>query len=107
MEENSAPNHVHGLPVAEENQDTEEVVILEPNDLTDPTTDPESEEVVIIEPEDITDPTPDTAERVGPKGEEMKSKERSYTYDEIVEAGIYGNSDEEYDLETQFSGHLA
>ena len=107
VEESSVPNDVRGLPEAEENQDTEEVLILEPNDLTDPTTDPESEEVVVLEPEDITDPTPNTAERVGSGGEERKSKERSYTYDEIVEAGIYGNSDEEYDLETQFSGHLA
>ena len=54
VEESSIPNNLHALPVADENQESEEVVILEPVDLTDLTTDPvESEEVVILEPEDV------------------------------------------------------
>ena len=28
------------------------------------------------------------------------------TYDEIIEAGVYRNSDDEYDLEAYFSGHI-
>ena len=49
----------------------------------------ENEDVVILEQdemEDLTEPVTEAAE--------------------IVEAGIYRNSDDEYELETQFSGHL-
>ena len=79
------------------------------------------EDVVILEEEDlleipgINDPkpvcrkvVPQKKKKKGKKGKKKsKAPEKELTYDEIIEAGTYKNSDDEFDLEFDFSGHLA
>ena len=76
------------------------------------------DDVVLIEMEDedlelagINDPKPicrkvmpDRRKKKGKKKKSAPAPKRSY--DEIIESGVYRNSDDEYDLEAYFSGDL-
>ena len=79
-----------------------------------------AEEVVVIEidsDEDpdlvgINDPKP-SCRKIMPEKRKNKSKKKGKraptpvrTYDEIIESGTYKNSDDEFDLETYFSGDI-
>jgi len=83
--------------------------------------DEDGEDVVILGEEDlleipgINDPKP-VCRKIVPQKKKKKEKkgkkksktlEKKLTYDQIIEAGTYKNSDDEFDLELDFSGHLA
>ena len=79
-------------------------------------------EVVILDLEDkddldlelagINDPKPSCRKRISEKSGKKKKKKKGSappvvrTYDEIIESGVYKNSDDEFDLEAYFSGDL-
>ena len=76
------------------------------------------DDVVLIEMEDedlelagINDPKP-ICRKVMPDRRKKKGKKKKSapvpkrSYDEIIESGVYKNSDDEYDLEAYFSGDL-
>ena len=80
-------------------------------------------EVVIVDHEDkddldvelagINDPKPSCRKRISEKSGKKKKKKTKgsappvvRTYDEIIESGVYKNSDDEFDLEAYFSGDL-
>ena len=96
------PGRSSDMVEIEEDQDGEDVVILEEEDL--------------LEIPGINDPKPVCRKIVPQKKKKKKGKkgkkktkvpEKKLTYDEIIEAGTYQNSDDEFELEFDFSGHLA
>ena len=59
----------------------------------------------------INDPKPSCRKMMPDRRKKKGKKKKSApaparTYDEIIESGVYRNSDDEYDLETYFSGDL-
>ena len=96
-------------------QETRRVHLVDPGEASE---EGGGEDVVLIEMEDdeselagINDPKP-TCRKVIQDRRKKKGKKKKSTpapvrsYDEIIESAVYRNSDDEYDLETYFSGEL-
>ena len=100
------------IPEAEIYEETREIRIVDQNRE-------DSEEIVVIEIdsdrdldlEGINDPKPSCRKIMPEKRKSKKKKKKTAltparTYDEIIESGIYKNSDDEFDLEAYFSGDI-
>ena len=100
------------IPEAEIYEETREIRIVDQNR-------DDSEEIVVIEIdsdrdldlEGINDPKPSCRKIMPEKRKSKKKKKKTAltparTYDEIIESGIYKNSDDEFDLEAYFSGDI-
>ena len=100
------------VPEAEIYEETREIRIVDQNRE-------ETEEIVVVEIdsdrdldlEGINDPKPSCRKRMPEKRKSKKKKKKTAptparTYDEIIESGIYKNSDDEFDLEAYFSGDI-
>ena len=86
--------------------------------MVDPVQDGNDEIVVVeinsgddLELEGMNDPKPECRKRIPEKRKSKKKKKKSAptparTYDEIIESGVYKNSDDEFDLEAYFSGDI-
>lgn len=103
------PKEVQGDQVVEQYAETREIRMIDP-----------AAEIVMIEIESdedpdlvgINDPKP-SCRKIMPEKRKNKGKKKGKraptpvrTYDEIIESGTYKNSDDEFDLETYFSGDI-